>query len=198
MNALRKDPKALTLAVEPGRIIGAVPGARPGQEEVNVWTVPCMSEAETEGLIRSFAEDVLLYGGWCAKQVTALDLQRAGLTEAGWHSSCSCAAPQPCRHAQSALFRYREMIKERPWEAFEVFGLQPEHIRQRVREARKAAMQGVSVPPLPARSVPEADDWRPPVLSAAAAPSFWNRETPIGEWLLPIYRTARRYCESDI
>ncbi|HZG55470.1 hypothetical protein [Paenibacillus sp.] len=194
--------------MEHGRITGAPPAGRDAREPVAYWEVPRAPSAMRERLVGELAADPLLDGRWRAGLASESERERLGANARDWRSGCDCGGRQPCRHAQSLLFRFRQAAKRDPWLWWEAAGASREALQAAVREAR-AALVGAG-----SRAVADDEDAaleaRARALAAAAGegrtpwmlrrmsdPAFWNRDVTFADWLRPIADAVEAKEEQD-
>jgi len=179
------------IVVERGRV------ASEGEPRA-VWDVPLAAAAAVQRAARELALDPLLEGRWLAGAATEDDRERLGLRESVWRPGCACGSAQPCRHAQSALFRFRQEAKRDPWLWWEAMGedrlaLQAAIRAARAELARGAAAERESAARRAARTAEarRASGGEPWMLSRLSDPAFWNRDTTLAEWLRPLAEAVR-------
>ncbi|HZG88521.1 hypothetical protein [Paenibacillus sp.] len=179
------------IVVERGRVAG-------GGEPRAVWDVPLAAPEAVRRAARELAADPLLEGRWLAGAATEADRERLGLRESGWRSSCACGSAQPCRHAQSALFRFRQEAKRDPWLWWEAMGEDRHALQAAVRDARaelaRAAAEGrerAAIRAVRAAEAGRSAGGEPWMLSRLSDPAFWNRDTTLAEWLKPLAEAVR-------
>jgi uncharacterized Zn finger protein len=157
------------------------------------WSVPIFDDAKRDSLIRSFAADVLLAGRWAAGIPTEADRSDAQAKEDDWRSDCTCGKPQPCRHAVTVLFRFRDKAKTNPWLWLEVRGVSKEHTFNQIHSYRQKAYAASSGGG--GGGAVESDEealQESPVLMHAEDPPFWNRDISFADWLRIIYNRTKK------
>jgi uncharacterized Zn finger protein len=188
--------------LEPGRLAGTLASQRK-QEPLHVqWSIPLRPEEETARLVEEFAADPLLQGRWAGGRLSEEDGFRVGAVELGWSSTCDCGMRQPCRHAQSLLFLFRQQAKLRPWMWLEAAGVDSTAFQAAVREARAVLATGTprdsDVEARAMRRVKETAQQasEAPLLQHINDPAFWNRDISFADWLRPIYEAVREKEEA--
>jgi uncharacterized Zn finger protein len=184
------------LTVRPGEIAMQVYDAPNRTFQVR-WKIPLMDEPGRSKLFHSFASDAFFYGRWAAAIPTEDDRARAQATEEGWQSECGCGRAQPCRHATTVSFRFRELAKAQPWAWLAVRGVPREEAGGQTHALRLQLIQsamtedakaGESDSPIYSAAASTAS----PILSSAEDPPFWNRDISFADWLSHIYNSVRK------
>jgi len=193
--------------VEPGRIRGTPVVERPGRVETAHWEVPLRSNETDDRFVQDLAGDPIFAGRWSAGRPNEADRRRAGVGEDGWASGCDCGMRQPCRHAQTLLFHFREEAKRDPSLWLKAAGSELAALLERarlVRAALAARDASVSVPSTSARVKKRLarEEARAAEASGAQAepawirrleePEFWNRDVSFADWLRPLAAAVRR------
>jgi len=176
----------------------APPASRGGAEPPSYWDVPPATAGDVERIAGELAADPALEGRWRAGQATEDERERLGASERDWRSGCECGQRQPCRHAQSLLFRFRQEAKRDPWLWWEAAGVDRDRLVTAVREARaaiadaapkeEAAWEARAVALAAARAAESEDPW---IVRRATDPAFWNRDVSFAEWLRPLANAVR-------
>lgn len=177
-------------------------------EAAPYWEVPPASEERVDRAARALAAEPALDGRWRAGLATEAERDRLGAGEQEWRSGCDCGQRQPCRHAQSLLFRFRQEAKRDPWLWWEAAGVDRERMTAAVRTLRAelagaaseadpeadAAWEARAVREAAARAEGRAVPW---MLRRTTEPAFWNRDATFAEWLRPIADAVRAKEEQD-
>lgn len=189
------------IKVCPGRIAGTIQELRNGPELQPHWDVPLWGPEEIGRFVRILAEDPLLAGRWSGGQMTEEDQGRIGFDETGWSASCGCGMRQPCRHAQSILFQFRQETRRNPWLWLEAFGGDAAAVRQDVQRRRSQTVRSEAAKPdnieaidrAKARAARQAGRHGIPwALRYEKEPDFWNRDVSFADWLRPVMAAFRR------
>ncbi|WP_199614543.1 hypothetical protein [Paenibacillus alkalitolerans] len=157
------------------------------------WNIPLFDQAKQYSLIQSFASDALLAGRWAAGIPTDNDRTVAQAKEGDWSSVCTCGKPQPCRHAVTVLFRFRDMAKNNPWLWLEVRGVSREQTFNQIH-ANRLELEKYGAH----KGTEETDDQdveaarESPILMHAEDPPFWNRDISFADWLRIIYNHTKK------
>ncbi|WP_309118449.1 hypothetical protein [Paenibacillus sp.] len=162
------------------------------------WDVPIAKTEDFERAARELAADPALDGRWRAGLATEDERERLGAGERGWRAECDCGQRQPCRHAQSLLFRFRQEAKRDPWLWWEAAGVDRDALASAVRNARaklaedapeaEAAWEARAVQQAKSQARESGEPW---MLRRIADPAFWNRDVPFADWLKPIAYAVR-------
>ncbi|HZG78881.1 MAG TPA: hypothetical protein VEZ72_23720 [Paenibacillus sp.] len=188
------------IRIEHGRISGGLgaTGAASSPAPSPYWDVPPASEEAVRRAARELAEEPALDGRWRAGLATEDERERLGAGERGWRSGCDCGQRQPCRHAQSLLFRFRQEAKRDPWLWWEAAGVERERLAAAVRARRAELADDASEAEAASetRAVREARDRasrskEPWLLRRSLEPAFWNRDATFAEWLRPLADAVR-------
>lgn len=189
------------LIVETGRVILEQPQGPRGKEPQACWIVQAMDADTLRQSVRLLADRPTLEGRWRAGEATEQDRRDLGFREDAWTSACDCGSAQPCRHAQSALFRFRQEAKRDPTLWWAAAGVDAKALNAAIRAERAALLRAASAQSedadgperraaaQAASGPPRGEPW---LLGRMDDPPFWNRELPLAEWLKPLAEAASR------
>jgi uncharacterized Zn finger protein len=193
----------LQVTIESGRITGHINHTNPSHFNVH-WSIPTWSNEQYDQLVRVLAEDFYLYGRLINDKISEEDKIKLLVSEQQWSSSCDCGSAQPCRHAHSVIFAFRQMTKSNPWLWFQVLGAPRHKIEQDIlayrcsliNERRDKVLNIMKHAQLRmdrefAAHAPSHSIWNA-TIATIPNPSFWNRDISFAAWLLPIYQAANR------
>jgi uncharacterized Zn finger protein len=193
----------LKVTIERGQITGHINHKNPSHFNVH-WSIPVWSNEQYEQLIRILAEDIYLYGRLIHDKINEGDKIKLMISEQQMSSSCDCGSAQPCRHAHSVIFEFRQITKSNPWLWFQVLGAPRLKIEHDILAYRCSLISKRSDKDLKimkqvqlrmerdfAAHAPSHSIWTT-TISTIPNPSFWNRDISFAAWLLPIYQAVSR------
>ncbi|TLS50177.1 hypothetical protein FE782_21125 [Paenibacillus antri] len=188
----------MDIRIERGRVTAATNSESNRKEPSPRWDVPIAKTEDLERAARELAADPELDGRWRAGLATEDERERLGAGDRDWRAACDCGQRQPCRHAQSLLFRFRQEAKRDPWLWWEAAGVDRDALESAVRGARAklAEVAPEAEAAWEARAVQRAkslarENEEPWMLRRIADPAFWNRDVSFADWLKPIAFAVR-------
>lgn len=188
------------IIVSPGRVESrSEPAVR--------WKTSPLDDEALVRAVRTLAEHPALDGLIRSGRSLQNDRRKAGLQEDHWMAECACGERQPCRHAQSLLFRFRKEAERTPALWWIAAGADPEAVDEAIRSDRAKLVRGGSEPNRYG-TAPGEDGWErraelrvmsgdaggivSGILEEAENPLFWNRELPFAEWVRPLLEAVRQ------
>jgi uncharacterized Zn finger protein len=180
-----KSGQAINLELQTGSIRSSVQGtaARPYQVQLKL---PAFDQAQWQSIIEAMSGEAMysakmLTGEWppgIDEMLGSLGLHLLPPDASELQFSCTCAAPQPCKHAATVIMLTADRLHAHPLLVFTLLGMPAEQLLERLRRARTIQAKGSASAHGDAQ-IPETQIEPPPL--EACIDAFWHGGRDLSE-----------------